>query len=429
MHAPPTDDARSTVRIGPDGLGIDFEPLVEIDGDYTPEGLAYHDGNLYTGERDGPATIREYETDGTPTGREFTFDDLRIDHTNTMAWVDGNLWVSDSSTMKTYVVDWEELELVDEFDQADPVTGTWRTIVPTTDGTRKLLFNEWRGDRAWLVDLEDTLEDGTTAGNVDRELRNGLWTNPQTMAWHDSWLYTTTHAWIVKSRLPYADRLADGHELVAHDVEWAYEFADGDVLEQLVYDQERGVWYLVDRGGLGTIYRGTERYGVHRNASFSRWDASDGSIGGNGAIVLDTSGVETMELTRGSGERKVGWIDVWFFDSGSASAEISLGVVTNTNDEFAIGRNEAATADGDRYCWYDGTEWHETGIERRRGWIKFGWSITEDTVSGFVSRSHGRSWTEVDTIRSEDATINRLRIRQQDGWAKAGSWTLDLDRA
>ena len=110
-------------QVGPDGGGINFEPLVDIEGDHTPEGLAYRDGHFYTGQREGPAWVREYTADGERTDDRFEFDDVQVNHTNTMDWVDGELWVADSNTQTTYCIDWEEKEIVQEITHSDPAPG------------------------------------------------------------------------------------------------------------------------------------------------------------------------------------------------------------------------------------------------------------------------------------------------------------------
>lgn len=414
-------------RVGPGGPGIEFEPLVDIDGEYPPEGLFYHDGHIYVGERTSPLTIRQYETDGTKTDEEFTFDDLRIDHPNAADWVNGNVWLSDSSTMVTYVVDWDRKEVVDEIAQEGVVTGTWRGVVPTSDGEPKLLFSEWLGRDMWVVDLADARADGTTEGNVDKTLRNGTWTNLQTCSWHDGSLITTTHSWVIKSRLPRVDKLNEGYPVTSYNVEWACEFADGNTLEQAVYNPDDDEYYLADRGGLGTIYVGTERYGPHRNKSFADWPAVEGGYETDYVMSVADERTQRLALTRGFGEAKSGWLEVPFFDEGGRDDRVSVGVVTNGGDAVMLGVAGSEPFGADNYALYDGEEWTDTGVERvPETWVTFGWTVGRSAVSPAVSTDHGRSWRTLPAVTGQDTTVNRLQMQNRTGSARVGDWTVNL---
>lgn len=416
-----------TFQVGPDGGGIDFDPIVEIGQDHTPEGLAYRDGHFYTGQREGPAWIREYTRDGELTDDRFEFEDVAINHTNTMDWVDGELWVADSNTSTTYCIDWEEKEIVQEIEHSDPAPGTWRAVVPTKTGEKKLLFCEWLGRHAWIVDLQGAREDGVTGDHFEKTLRNGFWTNPQTMEWVDGALYTTTHEWIIKSRLPYADQIPEGAPVTSYDIEWAYEFEDHDTLEQLMYNPDHDEFILVDRGGVGTIYRGRETYGIHRNQSFSRWDTREGGPNGEQVIDMNDSGMGRLMFTNGFGEGKVGWVEVWFRPVAVDTAA-GAGVQTTTNDLYALG--VWSEASDDHLAWHDGEEWTATDVELPEdGWIKFGYEVREDAITGYLSTSYGNAWDEVAHDTGADMVINSIGIEQQSGRADVGHWKLELSTA
>jgi hypothetical protein len=421
------DRKRSRFTVGPGGRGIDFEPLVDANGAFPPEGLFYHDGHIYVGERTSPLTIRQYNTDGTKTDEEFTFENLRIDHPNAADWVNGNIWLSDSSTMMTYIVDWEQKEVVDEIAQEGVVTGTWRGVVPTSDGELKLLFSEWLGRDMWVVDLADARADGTTEGNVDKTLRNGTWTNLQTCSWHDGSLITTTHSWVIKNRLPYVDKLNEGYPVTSYNIEWAYEFADGNTLEQAVYNPDDDEYYLADRGALGKIYVGTERYGPHRNGSFANWDATEGGYNTDYVLNVTSESTQRLPLTRGFGEQKSGWLQVPFFDEGGSEDQVSVGVVTNGGDAVMLGVAGSEPFGADNYALYDGEGWTDTGVERSPGtWVTFGWTIGRSAVSPAVSMNHGHSWQALTTVTGQNTTVNQLQIQNRTGSARVGNWTIQL---
>lgn len=427
---PSLGQKRTRWTLGPDGPGMEFEPLIDIDGDFTPEGTAYHDGHIYIGERDSPCTIREFTTDGEKTDREYEFDDLRVDHTNTMDWYDGKLWISDSSTSKTYVLDWgDEPEKVDEFEQEDPYSGTWRAIIPTSDGTPKLIANQFRGPRAWIFDLESTLEDGTWRGNVDRTVRNGFWTNLQTMYWHQGALYTTTHDWVIKSWLPYADQLNDEYPVTSYNIEWAYDISVGtDRLEQLTYNPDDNEFYLCDRGDLGMIYRGVEKYNASRNKPWEDWPTASGGYNAERVMVVNSEASRTLEFTWddiGNGEEKVGWTDVWYLDHGSDDTNVGAGIINAANDFYGLGV-WTEVADG-TYAVYDGESWSDTGVERVEDtWIKLGFSIQEESLTTLISKTHGETWEEAATFEGDPMGTHRLHIRNEGGEARIGNWTIDL---
>lgn len=430
---PPSLRGKNTAwSLGPDGPGMDFEPLIDIDGDYTPEGLAYKDGHIYVGERDSPCTIREYTVDGEKTDREYEFEDLRVDHTNTMDWYDGNLWISDSSTSTTYILDWgDEPELVDTFAQEDPYSGTWRAIIPTSDGTPKLVATQFRGPRAWVFDLESTLEDGTWRGNVDKTIRNGFWTNIQTFEWHKGAMYTTTHKWIAKNWVPFADQWNDEFPITSYNIEWAYDIEVGtDLLEQLTYNEDDNEFYLCDRGGLGMIYRGIETYNANRNDPWSGWGTVSGGYNAERVMTVNQPGARTLEFTwddSGRGEEKVGWLDVWYRDSGDVDEKnVGAGFISGQNDFYGLG--VWTDVNTENYAVHNGEEWVDTGIERvdDRTWIKLGFSIHNDRVSTHISKTHGQTWEEAAVFEGDSMGTHRPHIRNEGGEARIGNWTVDL---
>lgn len=427
FHPSSLDTRDRTFRVGPDGGGIDFEPLVDIAGDHTPEGLAYRNGHFYTGQREGPAWVREYTVDGELTGERFEFDDVMVNHTNTMDWVNGELWVSDSNTQATYCIDWEEKEIVQEIHHSDPAPGTWRAVVPTKTGEKKLLFCEWLGRRAWIVDLEGAREDGSTGDHFEKTLRNGFWTNPQTMEWIDGDLFVTTHEWIIKCQLPYADQLPSGYPVTSYEIEWAFEFEDHVLLEQMVYNPDRDEYYLIDRGRGGMIYVGKEGYGEYRNQSFAGWDTTEGGLRGERVVDLNEDRMAQLKFTQGSGEAKVGWVDV-SFKPVAPETEAGAGIMTPTNDVYTLGVWESVSAD--TVAWFDGEEWTATEIELPTdGWMKFGYDVREESVTAYVSTTRGQSWTEAAAVTDESITMDRLWLEQESGHARAGHWNIDLKTA
>lgn len=415
--------------------GIDFEPLVDIGGHHVPEGLAYRDGYIYTGERDSPCTIREYTIDGEKTDREYTFHDRPgVDHTNTMDWFDGNLWVSDSSTSRTYILDWgDEPEIVDEFAQEDPYSGTWRMIIPTSDDVPKIVANQWRGPDAWIFDLESVLEDGTWEGNVDRTIRNGFFTDPQTMYWHEGDLYTTTHDWVIKSSLPYADEIEAGQPLIQPDtIEYAWELEVGSrLLEQLVYNPDDDEYYLCDRGDGAMLFRGVERDQGHTHRPWSAWPTA--TVGEDDTAVINADrenrDVGLLRMTTGYGADKTGWVDTWVYDTGTDDQHIEISYLSTDDEQMAFEIRSDRDWGEDHYTFIHRAESEiiDTGIERvDEAWIKFGWEVMENAVTAYVWTAE-EGWQEAATIEG-DYTGSQVAIRRTDGETLIGDWTVALER-
>lgn len=414
--------------------GIEFEPIVRIHGQHIPEGLAYHDGHIYTGERVETCTIREYTTDGEKTDREFYFEEYPgVSHTNTLTWHDGHLWVADSATSRTYIIDWgDEPELVNTFEQEDPYSGTWRMIFPTSDGTPKLVANHFRGENAWIFDLESTLEDGTWSGNVDRTIRNGFFTDPQTMEWHDGDLYTTTHDWIIKSSLPYADEIESGQQLIRPEtIEYAWDLSVGSrLLEQMIYNPDDDEYFLCDRGDGGRIFRGVENDGPHRQRPWSGWPTEH--VGDDDVPVLNADQVNhdpgLLRMTTGTGADKTGWVETWVYDTGSEEQDIEISYLSTDDVQFAleISANEEWGLSHYTFRNMASSEIVNSDIERVDGdWVKFGWEVQSNSVTPYIWRPDD-GWQSVATVHG-DHMGSQLAIRRSDGETLIGDWTVALE--
>lgn len=431
----PVPDAETgSFTLGRSMPGIDFEPLVDIQGAHVPEGLAYKDGHIYTGERDSPCTIREYTIDGEKTEREYTFDDRPgVDHTNTMDWFDGNLWVSDSSTSRTYIIDWgDDPEIVDEFAQEDPYGGTWRMILPTSDGVPKIVANEWLGPDAWIFDLESVLEDGTWKGNVDRTIRNGFFTNPQTMYWHEGDLYTTTHDWVIKSSLPYADEIESGEPLIrAETIEYAWDLEVGsDRLEQLVYNADEDEYYLCDRGDGGILFRGVETERGHKQRPWSMWPTATVGEDETPVIHVDEGSRELglLAMTRGYGAAKTGWVDTWVYDSGSGDIDSEISFLSTDDDRFGIEIGPEQDWGEERYTFINEGDGDvvDTQIPRaEHEWIKVGWEVEANAITTYLWTAD-EGWESVETVPGDHAG-SQVAIRHWSGETYVGDWTVALE--
>lgn len=420
----------ATFHISHDREGIEFESLADFqadaDTDAEPEGLAYHDGHLYTGERDDPATIREWDLDGEPTGEEI---EVPGGATNMLKWVDDELWVSSGTARETYIIDWGNEEIVDEIEYAGPISNSsWREIVPDSNGDLKLIFPLFRGDEAYLVDAEDARDDGTTDGNIDRELDSGYWYNTQTMLWDpdDEHVWTTTHEHVIKHRLPYVDEIPADYELLTHRIEWLQPMDTDRTLEQLTADEDRDEFYLLDRDGSGEILVGNEVDAPFANGNFGAWDTT--SVSGHVEdSALDVDSEETEHILFNL-DPSVGRVEVWFYDDGNEEKRVYPAVTDMDGDATNLGVATHQDWGDESYGFWDG-DWEDTGIDRvEDGWVKFAWEADGNEITAEIRTDSDGDWEDAGTSSRSEATIRGIRIQHAEGEALVGPWTVDIER-
>jgi hypothetical protein len=418
-------DQTAEFTVTPERDGIEFSEIADFQAETgssnTIEGLAYDGEHLYTGERESEATIRQWTTDGTPTGETVS---LPGGHTNTLKWYDGELWVSSSDERETYVIDWGTQSIVDTINHAGVVAnGAWRELKEDGSGDPMFIFPIWRSDDAYVIDAGAARSSGSTTGHVVKDLSVGFWFNPQTTDWGgDGTCYTLTHEHIIKHTLPPIDEIPEGYPLYSLDIEWFQPMGTSRTLEQLVA-VGNGEFYLADRAGDGTIYHGHETHGTYDLGDLSESGDLVSTTGPfDAGVALDVTENVTSHLRFVYGPTR-GTVACWFYDD-MASEKRVYPAITDTEGNatnIAVATQEYP----DTYATWDG-DWHNTGISREEGWHRFRWTVTESNIALDIAKNGG-DWQRAGTsLRARE--IEGVRLQQWSGSALVGPWSLSIDR-
>lgn len=406
------------------------------------EGVAYKDGHVYFGEEvsDGsPATIRKYTVDGQDTGETFTFGSGQANHTNSMYWYDGYLWVNDASaaTDTDYIVDFDAGTVVGTIDRTGDIEGeAARGFIPATDGKMYLLYTNFGSTgygSAHLVDLDGARNDGETAGNIYKTLsQDGLTSRPQAGIWRNGYYYFTDHRIAAKLKMPFADQLRDGYPVMAgENVEWVHARPFDYELEDFAYNPDRDEWYVGQAASSAGVHRVTEGWGDNVQGNWDTWSIGSDSPDRPRHLNVATAGVGN-QVVKGVSFASKAIVEVWVWDNTNTSEEAHYVAVADDNgvgEHHTLSIKTDETNGGSNYYRWNTTDsWEDTGVARPSNpqWVRFAFHATGNEMQLYISTDHGRTWQDAGTKTTNSTTISELILRNPDGSFKVGTWNIQL---
>lgn len=431
---------RSTLKISPvAGPGFDFASDQVFSDTFDIEGLAYRPSNgmLYAGEDAAPATIREINPETGAVTDTYAFPSgSGFDHVNNLNWLDdGRLLVGDASPTKGAVVDFDAKTLDTEIAFEGGLDAQqMRAIIPTADGTPKLLFttfdfDDTGADGAALVDLNGMIANGTTTGNIEATFDSDYQLRMQGAEWVNGYLYTATHTHIAKYRVPYAEHITDGFGLTT-DLVWLQPRQSGlALMEEPTYDPDNKQWYI--GAGSASIHRATEANGTRRLGEWSAFPTIDRGIEGRAALNCDstivTEGGYNAEIFN---TPKTGILDVWIYDTLSSTGDWYVTVASggaSSSTRQALGMNESVVSGS--YIRDNGTAKTGTGVARPPSaqWVKFRFVFNGSSCRFHISTDYGSTWQSAGSHSSGATEFDTLRLAPFNGSNfQAGSWSIQI---
>ena len=404
--------------------GIDTEvwtAVADVVSESRTQGIAYRDGHLYVAgtEEGSHSTVYEFRRDGEYTGASHTFGDGG--HVNCLQWHDGDLWAMGFTAGEVYRVDFDDRRVVGSFSYGNGTVLSESpnnfVFVPTeSGGSRMVAVAAFGSTAAHVIDHEAAIRDGTAAGNVDATIDAGPFENTDGVHYRDGHAYYTNYAGensrgaAFKVSLPTADRMDDGYRVVPDDLEWYHAFetwSDGGHVQDLTYDRDEDVWYLVSDDDAKRIYRGPERVHATVPKAWRAWNAVGSERYGR-ALSIDSDGTRSLPVfaTPRSDVRVV----IPFYDGASAdasdgasadasdgastAAQIAAGVDDGNGGSVLLGVDASAPEGDARYrAW--GSSRSDTGVPRvDGGWALFEFTATDERIELRISDDGGETWTQ-----------------------------------
>lgn len=441
-----------------EGPGLNFGSFHGVDWPF--QGLCYAPpyDRWFVAEipETGTTIIHEMSGDGTATGASFQMPDgsPTPNKVQSLSWHDGYLWSVEANPAKVYQIDWEAKQVLGSYRIGKTVVNSGtpiaNTFVPTSSGDVKHLVSIW-GDgepRAYLIDYENAIKDGTASGNVFRELVDDVDAGRiQGMLYHGGALYVNTDncyngdttgfgSYVTfKIVFPYADLFENGAPLIGDRYLWWWPHAHLDYstpIQDIGYNPTTGVfWTPIESGttGLYDLYGGFEGYPETLPFDWQMWRSS--SVGGPGfrrSIHVDSAentGTHSQEifLTEQPAD-----VEVWFFDDRETSKSVTVAVAQSQypeNAKHALGVNTDYSSS--EFMGYNTTDgWHTTGISRPESaqWMKFRWELDGSATSTAISRDGGETWTAAGSYTSDATALGILQLQAGSGQAHVGPFSI-----
>ena len=416
------DDAESqfdpavdaTFRIGFRQRGIDtavWTAVGDVVSESRTQGIAYRDGRLYVAgtEEGSHSTVYEFRRDGDYTGASYSLGDGG--HVNCLQWHDGYLWAVGFTAGEVYAVDFDGRRVVGSFEYGNGTVLSESpnnfVFVPTeSGGARMIAVAAFGSTEAHVIDYESAIEDGTAAGNVDATIDLDPFANTDGAHYRDGDAYFSSYPGsnlrgaAFKVSLPAADRMDDGDRIVAENVEWYHAFetwSDSGHVQDLTYDRDEGVWYLVSDDDAQRIYRGPERVHATVPRAWRAWDAVDSDRYGRSLLLDSSEGARSLPVF--ASPRSDVRVVIPFYDDGSpADTRVAVGVDDGTAT-VQLGVDTSAANGDATYCAWDGSR-SDTGVARSsEAWVLFEFDAAGEGIGLRISADGGETWD-----RAGDAT-------------------------
>jgi len=432
-------------EIGFRQMGIEtavWTKLSDVVSETRTQGIAYRDGRLYVAgtEEGSHSTVYEFRRDGSPTGRSHRFGSGG--HVNCLQWHDGALWAMGFTAGTVYKTEFEAGTVLDSFDYGDGVVLSGSpnnfAFVPTGNGDdRMIAVAEFGSTEGHVIDHESALEDGTAAGNVDAEIDAGPFANTDGAHYRDGHAYFTQYpggdargaAFAVS--LPVTGQMGDGYRIGADGVEWYHPFetwSDSGHVQDLTYDGDEAVWYLVSDDDDKTVYRGPEHVHATVPQPWSVWDTVDSEPYG-ATLRLGASAGERRLPVFGDAASNVAVVVPFYDDGARSGTRVSVGVEDESERSVAVGVDTAAESGAGNYRLRDGS-WSDTGIARvDEAWVLFGFDASGESIDAHVSTDGGKTWHRAgETTRSSVVAAVALHSGTADAGIEIGPISFYVDR-
>ncbi len=337
--------------------------------------------------------------------------------------VDGELWVADANAFETKIVDFDAGTVVDTIAHEGSVSGTiWVGSIPTTQQVRKLIFRNYTGTDAYLVDADGARADGTTSGNIETALNAGDASRSQAIAWRDGHLYISKHGELQKVSAHHADEMAEGYPLGTGDgIEWNAP-NNWDTLEDLTFNHDTNEWYVLDsnQNGAATqgILSGSEQYGTQLPTEWDQFSVVSGGVLAPFSLSLDSDVSSSTHVVQFSQNSLTGWVEAWVFDDLATTDKKTYITVNKGGGGFGsrtlLSINTAQTNGDTNYYWWTDTDgWTDTGVARpdTARWVGFGFYLTGGNCEFYVSTDLGQTWQAGGSTSNGSSTVAQTGVQ------------------